>query len=151
AGVTSLVAKFGMPQALARFLAGDRHDSAASFALVRDALRLTLVLAAFAGAALFLAAGPIARAYHQNGLLWPIRGVAISLVAVMVLALYLSMFISLARIGMNLRIVFIESLVEAGATIALVAAGAGATGAAFGRAAGYTVGTTVATLTVFRL
>ena len=45
---------------------------------------------------------------------------------------------------LNLRLVFSESAVEAGASIALVLAGAGVVGAAFGRAIGYGFGTALA-------
>ena len=45
---------------------------------------------------------------------------------------------------LNLRLVFSESAVEAGASIALVLAGTGVVGAAFGRAIGYAFGTALA-------
>jgi O-antigen/teichoic acid export membrane protein len=150
-GLAGLVARFGVPQSLARFLADSKHDAVASAGLIRDALHLTIVTATLAGGVLFLAAPLLANAYDQSDLVWPLRAMAISLVAETVLMLYLSVFIALARITVNLRTVFIESLVEAGATIALVAAGTGATGAAFGRATGYTVGVIVAAVAVFRL
>jgi O-antigen/teichoic acid export membrane protein len=60
-------------------------------------------------------------------------------------------FIGQARIGPNLRIQVLESSVETGASIALVALGAGATGAMFGRAAGYLVGGAFALAITVRL
>lgn len=150
-GISGLVARFGVPPSLARFLADNRHDTAACAALVRDALHVTLVTATLSAGVLFFTAGPIAAAYHQDNLVWPLRGMAISVIAETTLALYMSVFIALARITANLRIVFVESLVEASATIALVAGGAGATGAAFGRAIGYTVGAVLAAVLVLRL
>ena len=60
-------------------------------------------------------------------------------------------FIGQARIGPNLRIQVLESSVETGASIALVALGAGATGAMFGRAAGYLVGGAFALAVTVRL
>lgn len=150
-GMAGLVARFGVPQSLARFLADSRADPIACSGLIRDALRLTIATATIVGGILFAAAGPIASAYGESGLVWPLRGMAIALVAETILALYIGVFIALARISSNLRIVFVESLVETGATIALVAAGAGATGAAFGRAAGYIVGASMAAIMVSRL
>jgi O-antigen/teichoic acid export membrane protein len=143
-GIAGLFARCGIPTSLARFVAENRDDPVGSAALLRDALGLIIVTAALASGALFLAAGPIANAYHDPGLAWPLRGIAISLFAESVLALYLSLFIALARIVVNLRVVFLESVAEAAASIALVAAGMGAAGAAFGRAIGYTVGVLVA-------
>ncbi|MEI7761101.1 MAG: oligosaccharide flippase family protein [Thermoleophilia bacterium] len=150
-GIAGLVARFGVPQSLARFLANSRTDPVACAGLIRDALHVTILTASCVGLALFVAAGPIASAYGEAELVWPLRGMAVALVAETILALYIGVFIALARISSNLRIVFVESLVETGATIALVAAGAGATGAAFGRATGYIVGTAMAAVMVSRL
>ena len=52
---------------------------------------------------------------------------------------YRTAFEAIGRVRLNLRLVFSESAVEAGASIALVLAGAGVVGAAFGRAIGYGV------------
>lgn len=150
-GIVGLFARFGIPQSLARFLANHRDDPVACAGLIRDGLRLTITTASLSGAGLFLAAGVIADAYDQPGIAWPLRGLAISLVAETIIALYLGVFIALGRISSNLRIVFVESLVEAGSTIALVAVGAGVTGAAFGRAIGYIVGAVLAGALVARL
>lgn len=151
-GIAGLFARCGIPASLSRFAAENRDDPIGCAALLRDALGLIIVTAAVTSGALFLAADPIARAYDDPGLAWPIRGVAISLFAESVLALYLGLFIALARIAVNLRVVFVESVAEAGASIGLVAAGMGATGAAFGRSFGYAVGVIAAvsvTLTLF--
>jgi O-antigen/teichoic acid export membrane protein len=75
----------------------------------------------------------------------------LSLFAESLLGLWVAALIALGRNSVNLRLAFIESFVEAGAIITLVALGAGATGAAFGRAIGYTVGALVATLALYRL
>ena len=50
-------------------------------------------------------------------------------------------FEAIGSVRLNLRLVFSECAVEAGASIALVLAGAGVVGAAFGRAIGYAFGT----------
>jgi hypothetical protein len=57
---------------------------------------------------------------------------------------YRTAFEAVGQVRLNLRLVFSESAVEAGASIALVLAGTGVVGAAFGRAIGYTFGTALA-------
>lgn len=64
--------------------------------------------------------------------------------------LFTSAFIALGRVDANLRIVALESAVELGSTIALVALGGGAAGAAFGRATGYAVGAVFAAVVAVR-
>jgi O-antigen/teichoic acid export membrane protein len=149
--LATLVADLGIPQSLARFLAEARGDRRAVAALLGDAVRLKLVTAAVVAATLFAAAGPIADAYGQQGLAWPVRGIALSLFAESLLALYVSAFIALGRNSVNLTLTFLESLTEMLAIVALVALGAGATGAAFGRAGGYAFGALVGTWMVMRL
>ena len=145
-----LVADAGIPLSVARFLAETGGDRRSARALLGDALRLKLVTAAIAAGALLVASGPIAAAYDQPDLVWPLRGVALSLFAESLLGLYLAAFVALGRNVVNLRLTFVESLAEAAAIVALVAAGAGATGAAFGRAAGYAVGALAGTWVVLR-
>jgi len=139
-GIAGLFARCGIPTSLSRFVAENREDPLGCAALLRDALGLIIVTAAMASGALFLAAEPIARIYGDPELAWPLRGIAVSLFAESLLALYLNLFIALGRIAINLRVVFLESVAEASASIALVAAGSGAAGAAFGRAVGYSIG-----------
>jgi O-antigen/teichoic acid export membrane protein len=149
--ITGLIADFGIPHSVARFLAESRDDHGAVASLLGDAFRLKLVSGALVTGGLFAAAGPIAAAYDEPGLTWPIRGIALSLFASSVLTLYTTAFIALGRIAVNLRVIFFESLVETAASIALVALGAGATGAAFGRAVGYFFGAVAAVVLVARL
>ena len=66
-------------------------------------------------------------------------------------AFFVYAFNALRRTAVNPPIVAFESACEAGASIALVLAGAGAAGAAFGRAAGYLLGAAAAALTTGRL
>jgi O-antigen/teichoic acid export membrane protein len=149
--VVGLVADLGIPPSVARFLAERRGDRAAVAAILSDALRLKLGTAALAAGGLFAAAGPIADAYGKPALTWPVRGIALSLFAESVLMLYATAFIALGRIDVNVRVTFFESLAETAASIALVAAGAGAAGAAFGRAAAYLFGALLAVAAVVRL
>src|SRR5262249_2620550 len=146
-----LVADIGIPQSLARFLAEARGDRRAVAARLGDGLRLKLATGAVVAAVLFAAAGPIASVYGQPALVWPLRGIAISLFAESLLNLFVAAFVALGRNAVNLRITFLESLMEMSAIVALVALGAGATGAAFGRAIGYTFGALLGTWMVVRL
>jgi O-antigen/teichoic acid export membrane protein len=59
-------------------------------------------------------------------------------------------FAAIGRLDMQLRTAMTESVVETTATVALVLAGAGATGAAFGRAIGYTAGAAATILLLAR-
>jgi len=151
AGLARLVADFGIPSSAARFLAEAPSDPHACAAVLRDALRLTLAVASAVAVALFLASGAIADAYDNADLVWPLRCLAISLLAESVLALYLSAFTAVARVRLTVRIVFFESLAEAAATVALVLAGGAAVGAALGRTVGYCVGAAVAVVIVLRV
>jgi O-antigen/teichoic acid export membrane protein len=146
-----LVADLGIPLSLSRFLAETGGDRRLATYLYADALRLKVVTAAVASAGLFAVAGPIAGAYNEPGLVWPLRGIALSLFAESLLGLYVAAFVALGRNVVNLRLTFFESLAEAVAIVTLVALGAGATGAAFGRAIGYTVGALAATWVVLRV
>jgi O-antigen/teichoic acid export membrane protein len=146
-----LAADLGVPASVSRFLAESGGDRGAIVSLLVDALRLKLATAAVVTGGLFVAAGPLAAVYGEPALTWPLRGIAVSLFAESILTLYASSFIGLARIEVNLRLIFFESLAETTASIALVAAGAGAAGAAFGRAAGYFFGALLALGIVARL
>jgi O-antigen/teichoic acid export membrane protein len=149
--VAGLVADFGIAQSASRYLAESRSDHAKVAALLGDAFRLKLATAALAPGLLFATAGPIASAFHQPALTWPIRGIAVSLFANSIFSLFIGAFIALRQLAVNLRLIFIESLAETVGSIALVAGGAGATGAAFGRAVGYFMGALIAGALVVRL
>ena len=62
-----------------------------------------------------------------------------------------SMFTALRRTSLTFALVLSESVAELTATVALVALGAGVTGAAFGRAAGYVFGAVLGLLLLTRL
>ncbi len=119
--------------------------------MLRDALRLILVVSSATAVALVLAAGPIADAYDSEELVWPLRLLAISTVAEAVLVFYVTAFSALARVRLTVYVVFLESAAETAATIVLVLAGGAAAGAALGRAAGYAFGAVVAVVIVLRL
>jgi O-antigen/teichoic acid export membrane protein len=149
--IAFLVADFGIPHSTSRFLAESRSDRANVAALLAAALRLKLLTAALVAGVLFAAAGPIAAAYDKPTLLWPLRVVAFAVFGQSVMMLYVNAFIGLARIAVNLRIIFFESLVETAASIGLVAAGTGVVGAVCGRAIGYLFGALVAVAVVMKL
>jgi O-antigen/teichoic acid export membrane protein len=149
--VVGLIADFGIPYSVSRFLAESRHDHERVVSLLSDALRLKLASAALLTGVLFALAGPLAAAYDNPALTWPIRGIALSLFASSIFSLYTSAFIALAHVSVNLRLTFLESLVETVASILLVALGAGAVGAALGRTIGYAFGALAAMVIVGRL
>ena len=149
--MVGLLADFGIEHSAARFLAERRGDETAVAGLLRAALRLKVATSALVAGVLFAAAGPIAAVFDEPELTVPLRIIALSVFAESIFMLYVNAFIGLARIGVNLRLIVFESSLETGGSIALVALGAGAAGAAFGRSAAYLVGAVVAVAVVARM
>jgi O-antigen/teichoic acid export membrane protein len=139
-----LPADFGISASAQRFIAERREDAAGVTAVLARALRLKVVVSGVVCGALFALAGPIADIYGHPGLAWPLRGMALAVLGQSLMAFFSGAFIALARVAVNVRIVLAESATEAGASIALVALGGAAAGAAFGRAIGYGTGTLIA-------
>ena len=140
AGLMSLASDFGISSSAARFMAealGDREAVAAIFA---GAARLKLLLGSAVAALLIVLAGPIASAYGEHSLVWPLRGMALSTLMQSLMTQFSGGFLSVGRTKANLVMVVGESASELAFSLAFVLAGAGASGAAFGRAAGYGVG-----------
>ena len=146
-----LPADFGISGAAARFLAERRTNRAEVADVLLTASRVKLLVTGLVCAALFALAGPIEAAYDEDGLAWAVRGIAVSVFAQSLMMLYSGATTALARSPLNLRIVVSESAVELGASVALVALGTGAAGAAFGRAIGYVVGALVGIVLIVRL
>ena len=146
-----LPSDFGLSQSTARFVAEHRDDLGRVADVFSDGLRLKLIGGAIIGLALFALAGPIAAAYDEPALVWPLRGMALALFFQGLLGFVTTTFIALRRVSLNLRVVASESVVELGASIALVVLGAGASGAAFGRAIGYAFGVLIAVVLAMRL
>jgi O-antigen/teichoic acid export membrane protein len=141
-GIATLVllpSDFGISTSVARFVAEHREQRGRVQAVMADGLRLKVLVAFAASVLLAVLAGPIASAYRIPSAAWPIRGMALAMFANSVMLMTV-VFSAIGRINLQLRVTFAESTVELTASIALVLAGAGATGAAFGRAIGYTVG-----------
>ena len=141
-----LFSEFGVSQSAARFAAEHRGEPDRVAEVLASALRLKIFLAGGVCVALALAAGPIADAYDEPGLAWPLRGMALALFGQNLMALYGGAFTALAQVAYDFRIVAVKSVVEAAGTVGLVVASAGATEAAFGRAAGFVAGGVFAVL-----
>lgn len=135
-----LLCDAGVSVSASRYIAerfGERREAAN---VAAAALRLNLLAGAACAAALWLLAAPLARAFSQPHLLWPLRGMALAVFGQSMLVLYLRVYSALRRVALGVRVVFLESLAETSCSVALVATGFGAAGAAFGRAGGYAVG-----------
>ncbi|MEA2440843.1 MAG: hypothetical protein QOH76_2267 [Thermoleophilaceae bacterium] len=130
---------FGISASAARFIAEHRGEWPVIGGLLRDAMRVKLVVTGLLAVAMFALAEPIADAYGAGALTWTLRGMAIAIFAQSFFMLFTSAFVALGRISLNLRLVTTESLVEVASATALVLLGAGAAGAAFGRAIGFSV------------
>lgn len=147
-GITGLVLlplDFGVSTSAARFIAEHRGDRGRVAAVLADALRIKLPLSIVVAAGLWALAGPISSAYGVPALAWTIRGIAIAMIGQSVMMMT-SAFAAIARVRFQLWTSIAESAVETTASIGLVLAGAGATGAAFGRAIGYVAGATMTIL-----
>jgi O-antigen/teichoic acid export membrane protein len=149
--VTTFLADLGITSATPRFLAERRHDRAAVAAVLGEAMRLKAFAAIPVSVVLFALAGPITEIFDAPGAKWPLRGIAVAVLAQGFFLFVLATFEALGRIAINLRVVAIESVVEGSSIVVLVLAGAGATGAAFGKAIGYTVGIGLALGFVWRV
>jgi O-antigen/teichoic acid export membrane protein len=145
------IADFGISNSTARFVAEHRERRAGLGALVADGLKLKFLVAGCVCLLLALAAEPIASAYGEPALVWPLRGIAIATFGQTVVLMLLTISTALGRTAVNMRLVAAESLVEVSASIALVLLGAGAAGAAFGRAIGYASGAMLGVVVVLRL
>jgi O-antigen/teichoic acid export membrane protein len=146
-----LPSDLGVTHSAARYVAEHRGDAALVARVLADGLRLKLLGALVVCAGLFAAAGAIAAAYDEPSLTWPLRAMALAVFAQSLMAYWNTAFVALRRVSLNLRVVLSESVAEVGASVALVALGAGAAGAAFGRAAGFAFGALVALFLVYRL
>lgn len=147
----ALVMDLGISSSTGRFIAERRGDRRAIADYVADALRLKILLAGVSGLVLFLAAGGIADLYGKPSLTWPLRGVALALVAGAVMQLYNAVLVAQSRLGAAVVMSVTQSVAFAVAAVALVSAGAGATGAAFGRAIGYGAAVAVGSVLISRL
>jgi O-antigen/teichoic acid export membrane protein len=130
---------FGISGSASRFIAEHRGEWPVIGGLLRDAMRVKLVVTGVLALAMFALAEPIADAYGSGALTWTLRGMALAIFGQSFFMLFTGAFVALGRISLNLRLVTTESLVEVASATTLVLLGAGAAGAAFGRAIGFSV------------
>jgi O-antigen/teichoic acid export membrane protein len=149
--LVALPADLGLSGAAARFLAEARGNPAAIQATLVNGFRLKLAISVAAGGGLFLLAGPIAAAYGETALKWPLRGMALAVLFGGVMRFCTVCFSVRERNSFVFLVVTAESFSELTASVALVAVWGGATAAAFGRATGYALGTVLALVLIERL
>jgi O-antigen/teichoic acid export membrane protein len=150
ANLASLPADAGIAASAARYVAEHRDDDSAVRRVLATAIRLKVLSGVAVSIALALLAGPVADAYDLPTMAWTLRAMAVALFVQSLFTFFSYVNVALGRLDLNLRLVALESLVEAGASIALVLAAGGAAAAGWGRAIGYTVGAAVAVLLVLR-
>jgi O-antigen/teichoic acid export membrane protein len=139
-----LPSDFGISGSASRFIAERFPDRSAIGGLFSDALRLKLVIGGLVSGALLALAGPIASAYDEPSLAWPIRWMAIAVLGQSFLGFFRYAFVSMRDAAYGLRVVAGESAIEAAATVGLVILSGGAAAAAAGRAVGYVAGAILA-------
>lgn len=137
-GLLLLPADFGISRSASRFMAERLGDSQPA-AVLRQAIALKAISAGVIAAALFAAAGPIASAYDAPSLEWPLRLVALALLGQSFMILFSATFEATGRNALGFRLALTESALEVSASVGLVLAGAGVTGAVAGRTFGYGV------------
>lgn len=151
AAIGILVADFGLASSVGRYVA-EGHEDLPSVRRVTDVgLRLKLVTSLAVAGLLIALADPFADAYAKPALAAPLRWVAVSLFFESLLMLYTSTFGALRRVNLNARTIFVESGLEAGASVGFVLGGAGVAGAAAGRAVGYGAGMVIGAVLLWRL
>jgi O-antigen/teichoic acid export membrane protein len=134
---------FGLASSAGVSVAGHVDDLKEIKRVTDTALRLKFIGAAGTAILLGLLAPVIADVFGRPELVWPVRFVALSLFFESMILLYTSCFAALRRVSLNARTIFLESLTEATASIGLVIAGAGVSGAVAGRAIGYAAGSVI--------
>ena len=139
-----LPSDFGISGSASRFIAERRGDDSAIAALLSDALRLKLAISTSLSVLMIALAGPIADAYGEHSLEWPIRWIAIAVLGQSLVAFYRYAYLAIHEGSIGFRIVFGESAVETAASIAFVVAAGGAAAAGAGRATGYAAGSIIA-------
>lgn len=139
-----LPSDFGISGSASRFIAERFGDRGAIAGLISDSLRLKVVISGAVSLALLALAGPIASAYGEPSLAWPVRWMAIAVLGQSFLGFFRYAFVSMRDAAYGLRIVAGESAIEAAATVGLVMLSGGAAAASAGRAIGYAAGAILA-------
>lgn len=137
-GMVALIpADFGISAAAARFVAVHAGERSRIAAVVRDALALKLVLASTMALVVAALAGPIADAYGEPGLLWPLRLVAAMILTQGVFQVCVSTLVGMGRTSGQALLYLTEGATETIIVVLAVTLGAGAAGATGGRAAAF--------------
>lgn len=151
AALLVLPSGLGLPMAIARYLADHRTDVRQLQAILVLGLRLQVPAALICTIGLFVAAGPVAQAYGDPHLVWPVRWVALSVMGQALFGFLNYAGTSLRRSSIPLRTAFAESVTETSSSIVLVLLGAGAAGAVLGKSIGYAIATLVGLHLMLRL
>jgi O-antigen/teichoic acid export membrane protein len=146
-----LPSDFGITAAAARFVAERSVDERAVAEIARQALGLKLIATGAVSVALFLSAEWIADVFGEEGLVWPLRGIAFAIFGQSLFLFFSGLFLAQQKAAVNLRLTSGESAVELAASAGLVLLGAGAAGAAFGRGIGYVAGSLLGVMLMARL
>jgi O-antigen/teichoic acid export membrane protein len=146
-----LPSDFGISPAAARFIAERRDDRNAAAAVLADALRLKALLAGSASAVLFLLAGPLAEAYDEPTLLWPLRATALTVLAQSLFTLCTATFVALGRTSLQALLYVSEGLLELALVASAVIVTGSVTAAAAGRTAAFAVAVVVGLVIAARL
>jgi O-antigen/teichoic acid export membrane protein len=149
-GLFLLPMDFGVSRSAARFIAERRKDAADVGAVLLSSIRLKAIGSGLGALALAALAGPIASAYGESDLEWPLRIVALAAFAQSFMLLFTTTFEALGINSMGFLIAFSESALEAVSSLVLVLAGAGVSGAIGGRAIGYGVAAVLAAILALR-
>ena len=99
---------FGISMSAARFAAERRGDGGTVAEVVADGFRLKLVVGGLSSLGLVVLADPIASAYGEPGLAWPLRVLAVAAFGQSVMLFWATIFEALGRISVYLRVVVAE-------------------------------------------
>jgi O-antigen/teichoic acid export membrane protein len=145
-----MISDYGLSGSSGRFIAERRHDSRDVAGVTWEAALLKMLIGVPVGVGLVLLADPIANAYNNPDLAWPLRATALVVVGQGMFLFLRHIFVSVGRVSYTWQVTLLESAFEFLASVTLVAASATATAASFGRGAGYLVGALIAGVLLMR-
>ena len=138
--VVLLPADFGIAASTARFTAERRADHGAIAEIVREGLRLKLLVTTLACGALAALAGPLAEMYEEPGLRWPLVYMALAVIGQSFVIFFTAVLVALRRTDLQFVLYGLEGAIEFTVSVILVVVVGGAASASLGRAIGYAVG-----------
>ena len=125
ASLVFLPADLGISQSTARFVAEHRGENSRVAEVLADGLKLKLISSACCARSCSRSRGRSPTPTTRQQMTWPLRGMALAMFGQSIVGYYRTTFEALGRVSLTLRLIAAESAVEAGASIALVLAGAG--------------------------